>query len=641
MIKKDYALSSKSLAETNGSVPVNKRGWFRRLFAFIGPAYLVSVGYMDPGNWATDIAGGARFGYLLIWVLLMSNIMAVVLQTLSARLGIVTGLDLAQGCRREYPKKINFLLWILAEIAIAATDLAEVLGTIIGLNLLFGVPLLVGAVVTAFDTFLLLAIQRLGVRKMEAFIVLLVGTIGGCFLIEIFLSNPQWGDLAAGFIPRLEPGALFIAIGIIGATVMPHNLYLHSSLVQSRAISNTLTGKREACKFNLIDSAVALNAAFFVNAAILVMAAAVFHSRGIMVTEIQQAHELLAPILGSRIAPAAFAIALLAAGQSSTLTGTLSGQIVMEGFLNIRMRPWLRRLVTRGMALIPATIVIAISGSEGTYKLLILSQVILSLQLPFATIPLIHFTSDKKKMGMFVNRTWLKIVAWVIAAIIVVLNLKLAFEEISGWISGISVFIGIPVIIAIIGILGILGYIAFAPFFKETRAWESGVVVRGNRIAANVKPLKIKNIGVALEHSDGDARILSAALTMAKNESVRITLLHVVDSPGTMVYGEESASLHEKGDEKYLEELAREMENYGDHIAVETMIRFGKPAEEIIKTVEEGHFDMLIMGAHGHRGLQDMVHSKTVTAVRHQVKIPVMIVRIAPEEIDRAQQGPV
>lgn len=380
-------------------VPVRHMGSFRRLFSFVGPAYLISVGYMDPGNWATDIEGGSCFGYTLIWVLLMSNLMAILLQTLSARLGIVTGRDLAQGCRREYARPLRLFLWVLAEIAITATDLAEILGTIIGLNLLFGLPYMWGAAVTIFDTFLLLGIQRLGVRKMEAFIVMMVATIGACFVIEVFLAKPDWGGIASGFVPRLEPGALYIAIGMIGATVMPHNLYLHSSLVQTREIADTEAGRAEAYKFNLIDLTIALNAAFLVNAAILIMSAADFHSRGIVVTEIQQAHDLLKPVLGSSIAPVGFAIALLAAGQSSTLTGTHSGQIVMEGFLNIRMRPWLRRLVTRSLALGPAVAVIALAGDGGIYKLLILSQVILSLQLPFAVIPLIHFTSDRKKYG--------------------------------------------------------------------------------------------------------------------------------------------------------------------------------------------------------------------------------------------------
>ncbi|MBI1925559.1 Nramp family divalent metal transporter [Candidatus Poribacteria bacterium] len=634
MVKNSHP-TRQSLDHLQGTVTVRKRGWFRRLLAFSGPAYLVSVGYMDPGNWATDIEGGARFGYTLIWVLLMSNLMAVLLQTLSARLGIVTGYDLAQGCRREYPRPLNLFLWCLAEIAIAACDLAEVLGTIIALNLLFGLPLLWGCVVTAFDTFLLLAIQRLGVRKMEAFIVMLVGTIGGCFLIELFLAKPDWGGIAAGFLPLLELSALYGAIGIIGATVMPHNLYLHASLVQSRAISNTLTGKAEACKFNLIDSAIALNAAFFVNAAILVMSAADFHSRGILVTEIQQAHGLLEPILGAQIAPIAFAVALLAAGQSSTLTGTLAGQIVMEGFLNIRLRPWLRRLVTRGMALIPAVIVIALTGDEGTYKLLILSQVILSLQLPFATIPLIHFTSDRKKMGSFANPPWVKLLAWSAAAIIVALNLKLVFDELTGWLAGGPIWLWLTVIPFVLVVLGVLVYVTFGPLFRPGRVWESGITTASRTVAERIKPIPIKHIGVALEHAAGDTQVISAALMLAKPHKARLTLLHIVDTPGTMVYGDESQSRHGTEDEAYLEELAREIEAHD--LSVETMLRYGKPVEGIIKSVEEAGFDLLVLGSHGHRGIEDVIHGQTVTGVRHGVKIPVLIIRTTPSGPERAQ----
>lgn len=613
------------LDSLEGSVSVKKRGWFRRLFAFIGPAYLVSVGYMDPGNWATDIEGGARFGYTLIWVLLMSNLMAVLLQTLSARLGIVTGYDLAQGCKREYPKALNFFLYILAEIAIAATDLAELLGTIIGLNLLFGLPLLWGAAITATDTFLFLAIQRLGVRKMEAFIVSLIATIGSCFLIEIFLAKPDWGGILSGFAPHLPSSSLYIAIGIIGATVMPHNLYLHSSLVQSRAVSNTYTGKAEACKFNLIDSVVALNAAFFVNAAILIMAAAVFFSRGIVVTEIQQAHQLLKPILGSHIAPIAFAVALIAAGQSSTLTGTLTGQIIMEGFLNIRLQPWLRRLITRSIALLPAVVVIAISGSEGTYKLLILSQVVLSLQLPFATIPLIHFTSDKKKMGEFANNSWLKLLSWIVAAIIVVLNLKLVLDELTGWLTGASFFLWLLIIPATAFILGVLAYITFSPFFGISREWESGIVRTGTKIAKRIHPITFKNIAVALENSDRDVDIISAAITMAKKYRARLTLLHVSDTPGTMVYGDESSSLHSRQDSAYLENLALEIEERD--LPVETLLLFGDPANALIEAIHKNGFDLLIAGAHGHKMVGDLVHGATIDKVRHEITIPVLIVR--------------
>lgn len=423
---------SKSLEDVHASVKTSHPGIMKRLFAFMGPAYLVSVGYMDPGNWATDLEGGSRFGYALIWVLLMSNLMAILLQTLAARLGIVTGRDLAQASKSEYPKPIAFLLWILGEIAIAATDLAEALGTILGLNLLFGLPLIWGAVVTLFDTFLLLAIQRLGIRKMEALIVSLVSIIGLSFIIQLFLSKPDVAGIASGSC-RLAPGALFVAIGMIGATVMPHNLYLHSALVQTRKVSRIADDKAKACKYNLIDSTVALNAAFFVNAAILIVSAATFQRNGVVVTEIQQAHHLMDSLLGSHLAPIAFGIALLAAGQSSTITGTIAGQVVMEGFLNIRLRPWMRRLITRVIAIGPAIVVIAISGDEGTYKLLILSQVILSLQLPFAIIPLIHFTNDRVKMGAFVNRWWVKLLAWATSIIVIALNVKLVYDTISAW----------------------------------------------------------------------------------------------------------------------------------------------------------------------------------------------------------------
>ena len=625
-----------NLGQDENPISVKKRGWFRRLFAFAGPAYLVSVGYMDPGNWATDIEGGARFGYTLIWVLLMSNLMAILLQTLSARLGIVTGYDLAQGCRKEYSKKLSFFLWILAEIAIAACDLAEVLGTIIGLNLLFGLPLIWGCLVTAFDTFLLLAIQRLGVRKMEAFIVMLIATIGISFVIEVFLAEPSWSGIASGFIPHLDAGALFVAIGIIGATVMPHNLYLHSSLVQTRAISNTHTGKAEACKFNLIDSAVALNGAFFVNAAILIMAAAVFYSRGIVVTEIQQAHHLLQPILGTHIAPIFFGIALIAAGQSSTLTGTISGQIVMEGFLNLKLSPWLRRLITRGIALTPAVIVIAISGNEGTFKLLIFSQVILSLQLPFAIIPLIHFTSDKKKMGNFFNPLWVKILAWAIALTIAVLNFKLVFDSFIEWISGDTWLLIILTPILLI-VLGVLLYITFAPAFKPGKTWPTGVITGSKEVASRIQTKKYKNIGVAIEHGDGDAIVISEALTLAKLHNAKLSLIHIVNTPGAMVHGSEEKSLHSREDHTYIEELAREIEEHD--LAVETTIRYGNPSEEIVKSVEEEGYDFLVLGSHGHHTFGDLFFGQTVESVRHSIKIPIMVVRTSHDNREKPQRA--
>jgi manganese transport protein len=611
------------------SIDVRKRGWLRRLFAFIGPAYLVSVGYMDPGNWATDIEGGARFGYTLIWVLLMSNLMAVLLQTLAARLGVVTGLDLAQGCRREYSKRFNLFLWLLAEIAIAATDLAEALGTIIGLNLLFKLPLLWGCLVTAGDTFLLLVLLKLGIRKMEAFIVSLVAVIGGCFVLEVFLAKPEWSSIAAGFKPSLNSKSLYIAIGMIGATVMPHNLYLHSCLVQSRRISKTFIGRVQACSFNFMDSMVALNLAFFVNAAILIMAAANFYSRGIEVTEIQQAHNLLDNILGSKIAPIAFAIALIASGQSSTLTGTISGQIVMEGFLNIKMRPWLRRMLTRGIALVPAVIVIAIAGDAGTYRLLILSQVVLSLQLPFAIIPLIHFTSDKKKMGTFANNLLIKIAVWCVAAIIVALNMKLVFDELMVW-GGTSPWLWVVLVPLVLLLLGALGFITFLPLFRKGTAWTTTDGEAGERLAKQIRPMAIKHIGVALEHTDGDAKIISAAITIAKSHNASITLVHVVDTPGVTVYGNENESLHSANDQAYLERLAEEIAERD--FQVNTDLRFGQPVEELVKSVKANGFDLLVLGSHGHRLMGDIIYGETVDSVRHAIDIPVFVVRTHEKE---------
>src|SRR5271165_5316640 len=422
----------KSLEDVHGSIDIppsgGKRQKLRRLFTFLGPAYLVSVGYMDPGNWATDLEGGARFGYTLIWVLLMSNLMAILLQTLAARLGVVTGHDLAQACRAEYSRSLNAVLWVLAEVAIAATDLAEILGTIIALKLLFGLPLLWGCLITAFDTFLLLYLQRWGMRQMEAVILALVATIGGCFLVQIFLARPDVGGIFLGLRPSLPPGALFVAIGILGATVMPHNLYLHSALVQTRRIGSDARSKSMACRYYLIDAAIALNAAFFVNAAILILSAAVFHRHEVGVATIEEAFRLLPDFLGNG-APILFAIALLCAGQSSTLTGTLAGQIVMEGYLHLRLAPWLRRLITRLVALIPAVVVISLTGEHATQRLLILSQVILSLQLSFAVIPLIHFTSNRRNMGEFATPWWGKLLAWSTATIIVGLNGKLVLDQ--------------------------------------------------------------------------------------------------------------------------------------------------------------------------------------------------------------------
>lgn len=419
-----------SLPEVHQSIPVPKQlSFWRKMLAFSGPGYLVAVGYMDPGNWATDLAGGSQFGYALLSVILISNVMAILLQSLCAKLGIVTGRDLAQACRDHYSKPVAMLLWLLCELAICACDLAEVIGSAIALNLLFKIPLLWGVCLTALDVLAVMYLQNKGFRYIEALVVTLILTIGGCFLAEIIFSKPSLAGVLGGFVPKFEiirnPEMLYIAIGILGATVMPHNLYLHSSIVQTRKYEQSPAGKREAIKFATIDSTVALMFALFINASILIVAAATFHGTDHKVAEIHEAHQLLTPVLGAGLASTLFAVALLASGQNSTLTGTLAGQIVMEGFLNIRLRPWLRRLITRLIAIVPAVIVTAISGESGTAKLLVLSQVVLSLQLSFAVIPLVVFTNDRRKMGDFVNRRWLKVLAWIVAIVIVVLNVKL------------------------------------------------------------------------------------------------------------------------------------------------------------------------------------------------------------------------
>ena len=428
-----------SLAEVNASIPVPRRGgsWLRSLFAFAGPGYLVSVGYMDPGNWATDIAGGSQFGYTLLSVILLSNVMAIILQALAARLGIATGRDLAQACRDHYPRPVAILLWLACEAAIIACDLAEVIGTAIALQLLFGIPLIGGALITALDAFLVLLLMSRGFRSLEAFIVALLAVIAGCFVIQIVAAAPPVAAMLAGFVPSpaivTDPAMLYIAIGIIGATVMPHNLYLHSSIVQTRAFERTDEGRRDAIRWATADSTIALMLALFINAAILIVAAASFHATGHSeVAEIGQAYELLSPVLGLGIASTLFAVALLASGLNSTVTATLAGQIIMEGFLRLRIPNWARRLVTRALAIVPVVVVAALYGESGTARLLVLSQVVLSMQLPFAVIPLVHFVSDRRKMGVFVIPIWLSAVAWTISALIVGLNVKLLFDTLFG-----------------------------------------------------------------------------------------------------------------------------------------------------------------------------------------------------------------
>ncbi|MCG6909396.1 MAG: Nramp family divalent metal transporter [Deltaproteobacteria bacterium] len=615
----------KSLEEVHSTVETRHPNLWKRIFAFAGPAYLVSVGYMDPGNWATDLEGGSRFGYALIWVILMSNMMAVLLQTLSARLGIVTGKDLAQACRAEYSKAASFALWIFCEIAIAACDLAELLGTILGLNLLFGLPLLWGAAVTLLDTFLLLAIQRLGIRKMEAFILSLISVIAGGFIVNLFLAKPDWGPAAAGLIPSLPEGSLYIILGIIGATVMPHNLYLHSSLVQTRRVSRIVDSRAQACRYNLIDSTIALNAAFFVNTAILVLAAAVFHRHGIVVTEIQQAHQMLDQLLGSHAAPIAFGLALLAAGQSSTLTGTLAGQIVMEGFVKIRLRPYLRRLITRAIALLPAVVVISISGDEGTYKLLILSQVILSLQLPFAIVPLVHFTSDKLKMGSFASKWWVKVLAWITSIIIILLNGKLVYDQIMEWLTG-----GAPMLFSILAVMIaaaislFLVYIILLPLVRGEKTWTEEKASGASAVIEDIATHPVKHIAAALGRDANDAAIVGRALSLAKTEKALLTLIHVADTALAHVYSDDGYDAHTRDDEQYLLEIMEEVRSSG--VMVEIELAYGDPAKELVRFAISHHVDMLVMGSHGHRLLGDLLWGQTVDPVRHRVKIPVLVI---------------
>ena len=426
--------TSPSLPEAHRTISfAQDAGFWRKMLAFSGPGYLVAVGYMDPGNWATDLAGGSQFGYTLLSVILLSNLMAILLQSLCARLGIVTGRDLAQACRDHYSRPVSFVLWVMCEIAICACDLAEVIGSAIALNLLFKIPIVIGVCITALDVLFVMYLQTRGFRYLEALVIGLILTVGGCFLVEVIFSHPAIAAVLGGFIPKAEiiqnREMLYIAIGIIGATVMPHNLYLHSSIVQTRKYEQTAAGKAEAIKFATIDSTVALMFALFINAAILIVAAATFHTRSRTdVAEIQDAFKLLSPMLGVSVASVLFAVALLASGQNSTLTGTLAGQIVMEGFLNIRLRPWLRRLITRLIAIVPAVICAALYGERGTAKLLVFSQVVLSLQLSFAVIPLVIFTGSKAKMGNFVSPAWLRICAWSVAVLIVGLNAKFLLD---------------------------------------------------------------------------------------------------------------------------------------------------------------------------------------------------------------------
>ena len=669
-----------SLAEVHRTVPIPKAGsWLRRMFAFAGPAYLVSVGYMDPGNWATDLAGGAKFGYQLVWVLLMSNLMAVLLQTLSARLGVVTGRDLAQACRDAYPRWVVTPLWILCELAIVACDLAEVLGAAIGLKLLTGIPLLWGVMITAFDVLLLLALSRYGMRMLEAVIITLVATIGVCFGIEMFLSQPDVPAIFTSFIPRdaagqpslfarsaggglsvlgLDNESLYVEMGILGATVMPHNLYLHSALVQSRASEATVEGKREACRMNLVDTVVALNAALFVNGAILVLAAATFHGTGHEgVAGLEQAHGLLAPLLGTSLASTVFAVALLSAGQSSTITGTLAGQIVMEGFVRIRVRPWLRRLISRGLAIVPAALVIGLRGEGAVDDLLVLSQVILSMQLSFAVVPLVSFTSDRRRMGDFASPAWVTALAVVVVAIIAGLNGKLVVDTVAGWAAASpgAWWVWGVVMPGAIGLGLLLLYIALAPWLE--RRWPAllpqaaaavhaiGSRMRGEAVAPAAAPAPVpaaapatptpalqagayRRIAVALERGRADESVLEFLRTLEFRPGAELVLVHVVESAASRYLGEQSRDEESREDEAALRVLAVAFRSRGVDASVR--LGHGDAKSEIARIVNEVGADLLVTGSHGHKGLRDVVYGATVSGVRHLVKCPVLTVPPAP-----------
>ena len=614
----------KSLSEIHSSVnTTNVKGW-KKITAFFGPAYLVSVGYMDPGNWATDIAGGSLFGYQLLWVLVMSNLIAILLQSLSARLGIVTGKDLAQASREAYPKFINYVLYFLAELAIAACDLAEVIGMAIGIKLLFGLPLLVGVCITVLDTFLLLFLLHYGVRKMEAFIICLVALIGVCFGIELFLAKPDVTNVLSGIVPHLPNAeALAIAIGIIGATVMPHNLYLHSSLVQTRQFDKTEPEIKKAIRFNTIDSVIALNLALFVNAGILIVAAASFNKNGLQVTSIENAHELISPLLGTGLAAILFAIALIAAGQSSTITGTLAGQIIMEGYLNLRIQPWVRRLITRCLAIGPAIITIIVLGDKAVDDMLIWSQILLSMQLGFAIIPLIHFVADKKTMGSFVIKWPTQLAAWLSAIIIVGLNISLVIDQITSALNASNY----PLLLACVLIplslffLVVLFYITIKPIINKKKL--NNYIPHGDSKQLNVQTaLKFNRIAIAVDFSDSDSKAISKAISLGGVNS-NYLLIHAVESTNALLLGKNSNDFETQEDLNKLTNYCSQISALG--YQCESKLGFGKASEVIPEIISTESCDIIVMASHGHRGLKDIFFGTTLDKVRHAIKVPMLI----------------
>jgi manganese transport protein len=623
--------SGYSLEEVNRSVKIPSVHWWRRLIAFAGPAYMVSVGYMDPGNWATDIQGGSSYGYKLMWVLLMSNAMAVLLQTLAARLGLVTGHDLAQACREEYPRPVRYALFGLCEVAIVATDLAELLGSAVGINLLFGIDIVVAVIITGFDVLLLLVIQRFGIRKMEAFIVMLISTIGLCFMVEIFLSKPSPAGILSGFVPgKMDLTQLTVALGILGATVMPHNLYLHSSLVQSRDIARNRTSVAQACKYNLIDSLVAMNGAFFINAAILIVAAAVFN--GNPVSELGDAYQLLGNLLGSRTAQVLFGVGLICAGQSSTVTGTLAGQITMEGFIRFRMRPWMRRILTRVLAIAPAIAVVAVSGSGGVLWLMILSQVVLTVLLPFAIIPLVKFTNSGQKMGPFASPLWVKLLAWLTTATIFGLNSAMVGWMIGGWLGAGGWLMWLTIGLVLPASAVYLAMLTWMTFRREKTARDR-VPISADRVANEVSQLvpRFRRIGVALEAKPADAAVIAEAVALARANKAELVLMHVVEGVGGQWYGPQTGDIESREDETYLTNLAKRLKEdlaAGGIPDVRPALAYGGNVPwQLVRLARNEEVDLIVVGSHGHRALGDLLHGQTIDKVRHDLHVPIMAVR--------------
>ncbi len=614
--------------EFSNSVKTEHSGGWQKLISFMGPAYMVSVGYMDPGNWATDIAAGSKYGYALIWVIILSNIIAILVQSHSARLGIVTGKDIAQFSRAYYPKSLNFVFWLLAEIAIAATDLAEILGMAIGLKLLFGLNMLAGVTLTLFDTFIIMYLIKKGIRQWEAIIIGLISVIGISFVIELFFSKPDLSELIKGIIPSLpDSGALYIAIGIIGATVMPHNIYLHSSMVQTRQFSKDTAGRSSAIKYNFIDTIIALNFALFVNSAILILAASTFYKSGHFdVQDIMDAHKMLAPLLGTELAPVLFAVALIASGQSSTLTGTLTGQIIMEGYLNLRITPWLRRLITRLLAVIPAFITIVVAGEKMVGNLLILSQVILSLQLGFVVVPLIHWVSSSKIMGEFAIKLPARIVSWLSILLIIGLNLKMVVELTADWISCSSdpLLIYILVIPLMVAVFILLIYSIVEPFFRKDIVAE---IVSPHPAAENFilnTPKPFNKIGIGVDFTSGDISSINYAIKFGI-EKTEIMLIHVVESTTARMMTTEVFDNETVVDTSALNKYAQQLKRLDVNATI--YIGFGQVEHALPQIVKEQGIELLLMSSHKKGFLHRFFKGTTINKIQQKVDIPVFIAK--------------